>query len=686
MVVLLAGTVGWHACGLGRATGTAPEPPTSLDLLTGTGAVDAFRADQLPGIVGPAAPPLALRQGPPVNVTHEGAHLRQVPTNFSTVNWAGAEPGVFWIHGTLVYPENATGALGRVPAVVVMHGLNNLMTADLIALARSFAARGFVALTYSQPGHGASEGARPTSANFGTAGWNRTEHFYLLVACALRAVTLLEALPEVDPTQILLTGSSYGGLTTMVVSAVYHDHVLGGIPVVATGAYKESLTAEGKLLSWIFGNWEGDLAPQWDVVGPRIDPLAYVTDARCPPLLFLLGTTDEFFSATSARLTLEGVGPRGAVLFNPNGHHGFGLDPAGFPTMIEWGTIDYWLAHVLNGSVAPPVITTDAAPAVRWRGVTVDVTATIARAGGTSVAGDLPTVDLFYRLVDVPGEPWRPARMIPVASSGNATWRAAVPSCSTWYSSRVEYFVQVTWPGTRAATGTGTRAGTGVVRFSSNLVQDARVVGHLHVGLLVGLLVLLVIPVWLLFRRRWCQLDDYLRVEAPGGHPTAWLANDNDAARALLLEEALVVLGETLVLVGFTRAYVQFGTGAGWTGTFLADDYLSLFGSNLGLVILGILYLAFLAALARPVFASGVNIAFPVFIVMLYLQFVPAFGPPGFAPVTLAAGFWLHLAGASLQFVAGRYRRHVRLRATRVSPSSLDRPGPGPGLPAGKEL
>ncbi|MHA1734427.1 MAG: alpha/beta hydrolase family protein, partial [Promethearchaeota archaeon] len=523
--------------------------------------VDEFRSTQLERVL---APPLEVSSGTPYEAVLNNKTLRCVPTNFTSVSWEGAEPATYRINGLLVYPDNGSGDLGKAPAVVVMHGLNGAMGHELVSWAEEYASRGFVALTYSHPGHGNSGGPKPYHGNFGTDSFYGKEHFFLLVATCIRAVTLLESVPEVDASNIVLTGTSYGGLTTLLTSAVFYDHVRAGIPLIASGDFEDSFQTKGMMLSHVFGNREGVVTDNWtDHLRDQMDPAVLVADPRTPPQLMLFGTDDDFFTLESGNATLAALGEgRGYVVLNPNAHHGLGFDPAGFPNFYLWGSIEYFLEHAINGSDPPPTyqVTPVVDRSLAGEGLEFYICVT-----GPPAQAQFTGGRLFYRYTGVLGEPWRSVPLGRVSTPNGDVWHARLPK--PVLTSEVEYFVQ------GELDSEGRSAG---VYFSSRVHGGVRVVSYwswLWVGCLV---VASLVLVALRFDRLLRRFDDYLLVEGMivgggspnrvGGDSAGRVPDPVGARRVVSRSLAWVTACEVAILSSLLFDVVTLDWRVGWNG------------------------------------------------------------------------------------------------------------------------
>lgn len=631
--------------GLGSIQPT--QPKTALN--ASPSGINLFRAQELGRIIGANAPPVHLRWGSNTTTSHAGVSLRAVGLNFTSVNWRGHAPAELWIEGRVLVPENLTDP---VPAVVAMHGLNGRLGGLEYQWAKEIASTGRVAFTYSHPGHGQSEGPHPCEDNFATGNFSGAEHFYLLVAASIRAVQVVRNLSFVDPGAVFLMGGSYGGLTTLVASSILYDQVRGGIAVVAVGDLPASFQAQGRVARWVFGAWE-DITDTWANMSTLADPISYLRDPRAPPQLFLLGTNDDYFSLASARHTLAVMGERATVVFNPNGHHTFGLDPTGFPDTVHWPTTKAWLDEILAGGTNLGTIALETRPVSCWWGLSQEVEAHLA---GVGAAGSIERVTLFFRRADLPGEPWRPVPMENVAGEatapdpGNQTWRARLPA--TLASTKVECYVQ-------AFCRAGPAAGD-LARVSSS-IAETRQVNYFTVGLVAVLLVLLALPVIYVTRKHYFPPVDLVALEGRGqGVPGCPVPNPERPGSVPVVAVVGLLAANGVLLASCWLNYVEFDGDVGWTAWFVFGHFFTVTGANLTIVFLALMYWLSLLPFSRPLLSGTVNVTLSAGIVALYLFFTRTRDFSQFGPITFGPGFWLFVVSAVLQLAVGIFLRITR--------------------------
>lgn len=174
------------------------------------------------------------------------------------------------------------------PAIVLVHGGGGeafRQWADL------WAQRGYFALAMDTAGQGPNKTRLPdggpdqsdetkfrpfTDAEVGEM-WT-----YHAVAAVVRGHSLLASLPEVDPNRVGITGISWGGYLTCIVTGI-DDRLRASVPVYGCGFLSENSV-------WLprFEKLGSQGTAQWD---HWFDPSRYLREVSCP-ILFMNGTTD----------------------------------------------------------------------------------------------------------------------------------------------------------------------------------------------------------------------------------------------------------------------------------------------------------------------------------------------------------------------------------------------------------
>lgn len=263
------------------------------------GGVDPTAIWNLPEIQEPMTLNTEVVAGP-IHAVTLGVNLDVIQVKFNSINQGD---GPIRIHGFVAIPTGH--ALGTLPAVVYGHGAGDQADEDV---ARNLAAMlSAVTISFSGPGQGLSTGAPSTAQNWlNTVPDIRNSWLYQYVYSAMRAVTYLATLPQVDPQRIGMTGISAGGLMTWIANGV-DNRLAAAYPIMATGNWPQSLAAGSWFLTFPLG--EAGLAPDSPpalAFEQYLDPIHYL-DRQHAPVMLINGAQDEFFPITTTRSTYEAV-------------------------------------------------------------------------------------------------------------------------------------------------------------------------------------------------------------------------------------------------------------------------------------------------------------------------------------------------------------------------------------------
>ncbi|MBI5047412.1 MAG: alpha/beta fold hydrolase [Deltaproteobacteria bacterium] len=149
------------------------------------------------------------------------------------------------LHGYLAEPANIN-ANSKLPAVLLLHGYSDY---GRPSWARQYARMGFVAFAIDARGHGKSrQDYNPGFPGLMVDNIADSKNYSLVgvILDAIRGMDFFETLPEVDKNRIYVSGSSMGGGSAMIVSAIDDrvKAVAAGVPFLNN--IPESLkTADG---------------------------------------------------------------------------------------------------------------------------------------------------------------------------------------------------------------------------------------------------------------------------------------------------------------------------------------------------------------------------------------------------------------------------------------------------------
>jgi dienelactone hydrolase len=187
-------------------------------------------------------------------------------------------------------PEKAPPA-GKFPAMVLIHGGGGTAFDNWVRLWNE---RGYAAISMDTCGctSGGAHGKRPRHEYGGPPGWGgfvqvsdpvADQWTWHAVADAILAHSLIRSFPEVDPERIGVTGISWGGYLTCIVSGV-DTRFKFAVPVYGCGFLGENSFWTDKDLKGL----GPERAAQWLKLW---DPSVYLKQTRMP-MLWVTGTND----------------------------------------------------------------------------------------------------------------------------------------------------------------------------------------------------------------------------------------------------------------------------------------------------------------------------------------------------------------------------------------------------------
>jgi dienelactone hydrolase len=200
----------------------------------------------------------------------------------------------------------------RHPAVLLQYGSGGHKDVDyIVALGRQFVAHGFIVLTIDAPARGerapkAKKADKPAGEDF-LAGLRQYLGDYS------RAVDFLESRREVDPTQIVYAGISWGAMT--------------GVPFVA---YDQRIQAMVSIVGGgnVFARGQADLSEKTAQLLSRLDPARAVSRIAPRPVLFINATRDQLVPKASAEALHKAAGKNAKVVWLETDHYFQGMDQA----------------------------------------------------------------------------------------------------------------------------------------------------------------------------------------------------------------------------------------------------------------------------------------------------------------------------------------------------------------------
>jgi hypothetical protein len=254
--------------------------------------------------------------------------------------WDGAD---IRIAGHLAAPVSET----PLPAMV-------LVTDGMGGAKRIAATHNVIALAIDRVGEGDSTGPTDTYDNWldldeGTDIRNGWMHHYVM--SAVRAITYLTSLDEVQKDAIGVSGMSRGGVCSLLTSAV-DDRVALCVPLAATGDMARTETYPDNWIASVFLGLGGKTN---DSVAFRrfvesYDPLSYL--GQFHGLVWLVnGTQDEFFPITSTVALMGGGGEKRLEAIYDGDHGHYGNDAGRFDTYDNNAAIWVRLTQCLGKAI-----------------------------------------------------------------------------------------------------------------------------------------------------------------------------------------------------------------------------------------------------------------------------------------------------------------------------------------------
>ncbi|ANY66018.1 hypothetical protein BBD42_05760 [Paenibacillus sp. BIHB 4019] len=216
---------------------------------------------------------------------------------YQGVPYQGRETRIFAYYGV---PSGASSG-DKVPGIVLLHGGAGTAFSEWV---KKWTARGYAAIAMDLEGHTpyvdknsstSAEEEWPCHRWSGPAKQGvfadydqplEDQWMYHAVAAAVVAHSLLRSFPEVDESRIGITGISWGGIITSLVSGL-DTRLSFAMPIYGCGFLSEPLTVYGKGFALMPSADAERLSLLWD-------PATYLPQSRLP-MLWLNGSNDTHF-------------------------------------------------------------------------------------------------------------------------------------------------------------------------------------------------------------------------------------------------------------------------------------------------------------------------------------------------------------------------------------------------------
>ncbi len=279
---------------------------------------------------------------------------RKLHLTYHSQTWRGKEIRIEAFVTTPLKPK------GKVPAVLSLHGHGWKGTeGDAVGRAKEFKG---VGMSISAPGQGLSTGRRDATAYWIDADKDvRNSFLYQYAYAAMRAITYLASLEEVDAKRIGVIGGSMGAMCTLIVNGI-DARIAVAVPVSGSGSYEPEMRAKK---TWFYTLILHALQIEADHPGVQaflknLDPIRYAPTQHGPCYL-VCGAQDEPFPITSVTRTFRKMPDhcRINLVYDLN-HGGFTKPDAEFAmydNRAQWsrrclGGANWWLHYHLDAPKA----------------------------------------------------------------------------------------------------------------------------------------------------------------------------------------------------------------------------------------------------------------------------------------------------------------------------------------------
>ncbi len=551
---------------------------------------------------------------------------------FDSPNWVNSSPETLRIHGYILYP-NEIKAIN--PGCLVMHGLNADIK-DVFELTIPYLEKGFIVLAHSHPGHGKSEGAEPRPENLYYEGeYNESAHFYLTLCAAIQGLRVLENSTLVDNTQIMVTGESYGGLNAMWLSAICGDRISGLISYIAIGDISKNIRYPSKLIFWILGKSATEIQDSYlynQLL--RFDPKYYLKSPKLPPILWQIGTNDDFFHYSCIKGTFEAVQHENKFLqIFPNGHHGF--------PFFENST-KFFIDYILNNGTAPPLVNITQTNIVSGMiGDSLNLSIEV------NSSSQISSVMVIYNRIDIVGSCWQKVYLNNV---DNQTWKGTLTP--GLFDSNIDFYVVVNVNDLER------------IWFSSNIFSGGIIHSNYFSVFIILLSILICVPIVLAINNKFMILS---RLEKDV---------NKMVKKKVIIMLIVISLSEILAYISLMLPWVIYEKG-GVTFThiyffnnlFTWKLFIGEIASVLTSLFLVIMFTFSILAFIKPVITGFFKLIYPTLLLIL-ISLMPSFSGTT-DPETLISNFgitfpgmgpFIMLISAFLIIIIGKWESNLYLK------------------------
>jgi len=248
-----------------------------------------------------------------------------------------------WVFAYLAIPKDSGDQ--PLPAMVLVHGGGGSAYQNWVA---QWAQRGYVAIAMDLSGNGPNHqrltnGGPPQNdaTTFTEISVNSIKDMwpYHAVAAVIRSISVLAALPEVDPSRIGIMGISWGGYLSAIVVGL-DQRLTAAIIVYGTGYYSEDSYWKNIIL-----NLSQEQQSLWV---SNFDPKQYLTQSSLP-IFWATGTNDFAFPLNSWQKSYQLGHGTNLLRIIPNWPHN---------NETPWNTFEFQVfadQHLVNGPSLPQI-------------------------------------------------------------------------------------------------------------------------------------------------------------------------------------------------------------------------------------------------------------------------------------------------------------------------------------------
>lgn len=198
-----------------------------------------------------------------------------------------ASPGGGRVTGFLAHPSVG----GRLPGVVMLHGLPGTAEQAMTYQGLDFAARGAVVIAIDAPW--ARRGGLPDFTPRDSAEQVQLMHDLQ------RAVDVLVARSDVDPARLAYVGGSYGGAMGALFVSI-EKRLKAAILFVPDGGLVEHFTNADGTTTGPLADQDASVQKRWLQAMRPIEPIRFVSEAPATTLLIQNGATDALVTSDDA--------------------------------------------------------------------------------------------------------------------------------------------------------------------------------------------------------------------------------------------------------------------------------------------------------------------------------------------------------------------------------------------------